>query len=129
MAEGILKHVLAMAGKTDRSVSSAGLGALTGSEADPMACQLMAQKGLDISAHRPRQLTSHMIHKADLILVMEIWQKTAIETHTPSARGKVFRLGEWEKVDIDDPYRKDESEFMRSMTLIEKAVAQWAAKL
>jgi len=129
MAEGILKHVLAMAEKTDRSVSSAGLGALTGYGADPMACQLMAQKGLDISAHCARQLTSHMIHKADLILVMETWQKTAIETRTPSARGKVFRLGEWEKIDIDDPYQKDESEFIRSMMLIEKAVAQWAAKL
>ncbi|WP_256201564.1 MULTISPECIES: low molecular weight protein-tyrosine-phosphatase [Nitrosomonas] len=129
MAEGILQHALPLAGKTDHSVSSAGLGALTGHEADPIACQLMAQKGMDISAHRARQLADSMIHKADLILVMETWQKTAIETRTPSAKGKVFRLGEWKKIDIDDPYQKDKSVFIHSIMLIEQAVDQWVTKL
>lgn len=129
MAEAVLKHTLTTAGKTSRFVSSAGLGALIDHEADPVACRLMVEKGLDISAHRARQLTDDMIHKADLILVMEAWQKSAIEARTPSAKGKIFRLGEWEKIDISDPYRKDSSEFIRSLALIEQSVAQWATKL
>ena len=129
MAEGILKDALISAGKTEHSVSSAGLGALAGHEADPAARQLMAQKKLDISAHRARQLTDNMIRKADLILVMETWQKTAIETRTPGARGKIFRLGEWGKFDISDPYQKDIATFMHSMALIEQGVSQWVEKL
>ena len=129
MAEGMLQDALMKTGKTDYSVSSAGLGALMGHTADPAACELMAQKGLDISAHRARQLTGDMIRNADLILVMEAWQKAAIETRAPSAKGKVFRLGKWGKFDISDPYRKDISEFIRSMTLIEQGIAQWIAKL
>lgn len=75
MAEAVLKHTLVQAGKTDHFVSSAGLGALIDYEADPTACRLMAEKGLDISTHRARQLTDDMIRRADLILVMETWQK------------------------------------------------------
>lgn len=129
MAEGILQDALIKAGKTGHSVSSAGLGALAGHAADPAARQLMADKGLDISGHRARQLTDDMIHKADLILVMETWQKAAIETRTPSAKGKVFRFGEWEGVDISDPYQKDIAEFIRSMALIEQGATRWVTKL
>lgn len=129
MAERILQDALIKAGKTGRSVSSAGLSALIGHEADPAACQLMADKGIDISTHRARQLTSDMIREADIILVMETWQKAAIEERSPSAKGKVFRLGEWEKVDISDPYQKDLSEFIRSLSLIEQCTARWIMKL
>jgi len=129
MAEGILKQALSEAGKSGCHVSSAGIGALTGHKIDANACQLMTQKGLDTSSHRARQLTKEMIHKADLILVMETWQKNEIETRERSAKGKVFRLGEWGKFDISDPYQKDLSDFMQSMTLIEQGVAQWVTKL
>ncbi|HRQ06119.1 MAG TPA: low molecular weight phosphotyrosine protein phosphatase, partial [Nitrosomonas halophila] len=91
--------------------------------------QLLLQKGIDISAHRARQISSDMIRNADLILVMEAWQKTAIETRALSAKGKVFRLGKWGKFDINDPYQKELSVFMQSMTLIEQGVTQWVEKL
>lgn len=129
MAEGILKHALDEKGKTSYFVDSAGLGALTGQPADPNACQLLLQKGIDISAHRARQISSDMIRNADLILVMEAWQKTAIETRALSAKGKVFRLGKWGKFDINDPYHKESSIFRQSMTLIEQGVTQWIEKL
>lgn len=129
MAEALLQNAFTQAGKTECSVSSAGLGALVGHPADPIACQLIAEKGLDISTHRARQLTNEMIHTADLILVMETWQKTAIETRAPSARGKIFRLGKWDKTDISDPYRKDLSAFMQALKLIEQGVTQWMARL
>lgn len=129
MAEALLQNAFTQAGKIECSVSSAGLGALVGHPADPIACQLIAEKGLDISTHRARQLTNEMIHTADLILVMETWQKTAIETRAPSARGKIFRLGKWDKTDISDPYQKDLSAFMQALKLIEQGVTQWMARL
>jgi len=68
---------------------------LVGHKADAKASQLMIARGLDISQHRARQLNSEMIRKADLILVMELGHKMDIETREPSAKGKIFRLGEW----------------------------------
>lgn len=129
MAEGLFKYELVKANKTDCSVSSAGLGALIGCQPDPIACKLLFKKNIDISGQRACQLNREMIQKAELILVMELDQKVAIEENEPSARGKVFRLGEWEKFDIADPYKKGLSAFEKSLALIEKGVLQWVAKL
>ncbi|WP_300088787.1 low molecular weight protein-tyrosine-phosphatase [uncultured Nitrosomonas sp.] len=129
MAEGVLRDAISKSGRMGYSIHSAGLGALTGHAADPYACQLMAEKGLDLTGHRARQLTENMIREADIVLVMEAWQKAEIEANTPSAKGKIFRLGKWNKVDIIDPYQKDLSAFVHSLSLIEQSVTQWVIKL
>jgi len=129
MAEGLLKHALAASSKSDCVVSSAGLGALVGHPPDPKACQLMIEKGIDISGYRACQLNKEMIRKSDLILVMESAHKIAIEENEPSAKGKVFRLGEWGRFDISDPYKQDLSAFVKSINLIEQGIALWVPKL
>jgi protein-tyrosine phosphatase len=129
MAEELLRQAFISAGKLDCFVNSAGLTALVGHKAEPSACRVMIEKGLDISAHRACQLNTEMIRKSDLILVMESCHKTAVEKKEPSAKGKVFRLGEWGKFDIGDPYRKQLPAFERSLTLIELGISQWIKKL
>lgn len=129
MAEGLLKQALINVNKTDCNVSSAGLAALVGHKADPSACQLMMNRGIDISGHRASQLHPEMIRKTDLVLVMELNQKNAIIEKQKSARGKVFRLGEWGAFDIVDPYKKDFAAFESSLFLIEQGISQWIKKL
>jgi protein-tyrosine phosphatase len=46
----------------------------------------------------------------------------------PSAKGKVFRIGEWGKFDVADPYRKDRKIFEESLNLIETGVSEWVKK-
>ncbi len=128
MAEGLLKHQLTQLTKTSYFVTSAGLNALVGHKADEKACHVLMQKGIDISSHRACQLNSVMVRKADLILVMETLHKKAIEDNEPGARGKVFRLGEWGKFEITDPYQKDLPVFENSALLIEQGVNQWLTK-
>ncbi len=129
MAEGLFKQVLMNAGKTGMVVSSAGLNALVGHRADTSACQLLAQRQIDISMHRACQINSEMIRAANIVLVMELAHKMAIEAKEPSARGKIFRLGEWEKFDIPDPYQQGLSAFEHSLMLIERGVSHWVDKL
>lgn len=129
MAEGLFKRALVEVNKADYFVSSAGLDALVGRQPDPTACQLLLKKGIDISGYRACQLNREMIRKAKLILVMELNQKIAIEENEPSARGKVFRLGEWGKFDIADPYKQDLFAFKKALMLIEKGVSQWLIRL
>jgi protein-tyrosine phosphatase len=87
MAEGLLKEAL-----PGHEISSAGLGALVGQPADPHAVALMQQQGIDISAHRARQLESWMIVTADLVLVMDMEQKRHLEQQYPLCRGIVLWL-------------------------------------
>ena len=70
-----------------------------------------------------------MIRNADLVLVMELNQRLIIEKYDPSARGKVYRLGEWGKFDVGDPYQQGIAAFEESLELIETGVSQWLGKL
>ncbi len=127
MAEALFKLALAQGHRTVGSVTSAGLSALAGEPADPKAALLVQAVGLDISGHRAKQLTPQIVRKAELILVMEQCHKTAIENQEPSAKGKVFRLGNWH--DIPDPYQKDMAAFEFAFAQIDQSVKQWMNRL
>ena len=129
MAEALLRKALSENYSGNCHISSAGLGALVGHKADDKACQLMKARGLDISEHRACQLNSEMVSQAELILVMELRHKLDIESKEPSAKGKVFRLGEWGDYDIADPYRLDIKAFEAVLAQIEQGVKQWVNKL
>lgn len=111
------------------NVTSAGVGALVGQPADPVARALMLERGLDISAHRARQLTSLMCQEADLILVMDDEQRLHINQRHPFTRGKLFRLGDAARVDIPDPYRLGRSAFEQALQLIDSGATSWAERI
>lgn len=124
MGEAMLR--VALPGKT---VRSAGLGALIGKPADPLSVQLMAEQGIDISAHRAQQISPALVAQADLILVMDLEQKRHVETQYMGARGKVFRLCESSKDDIPDPYREGIESFRNAHRMIAEGAEFWAAQI
>ncbi len=127
MAEAMLQQ--ALEDRAEISVASAGIGALVGYPAAGHALALMQERGLDIAGHRARQLTGELITATDLILVMEAGHKRAIDLQDPTARGKVYRLCEWQDEDIPDPYRQPRKAFEEALDLIEKGVQDWAEKI
>lgn len=129
MAEGLLGHELA-ANYPDVSIFSAGITALIGHPPDQFAQEiLLEKKGIDISSHRARQLSQALLHKAELILVMEQSQQKQIEFNYPSICGRVHRLGKWNGFDITDPYRRSKQVFEQTLALIEESVHEWQARL
>lgn len=70
MAEAIARRLAAERGLTDLHVSSAGIGAAENSPVSDGALLVAMEHGLDLSAHRARQLTRELVDEADLILVM-----------------------------------------------------------
>ena len=126
MAEALLRNALR---GHEITVESAGLGALVDWPASEHAETLMAERGLEISSHRARQLTPELVKKADLILVMEAGHKKAIEAEDATARGKAYRLGEWRDMDIDDQFRQSKAAFVDALADIEECVADWVSRL
>ena len=124
MAEGLLKQAL-----PGVQTTSAGLGALVGRGADPLAVSLMAEAGVDISAHRARMLTDAIAREADLILVMDEQQKEQIAKQYPYARGRVFRLAEAARQDIPDPYRQKPEVFHTAFALAQSGVNAWVKRI
>lgn len=124
MAEALLAQALPQA-----QVSSAGIGALVGHAADPTAQILMSDRGLDISSHSARQISTDMCRQNDIILVMEQGHQDFIEGQYPFTRGKIYRLGQFDKLDIPDPYRQDRGAFEYALRLIDQGVQAWSQRI
>lgn len=103
-------------------IGSAGIRALVGRPAEPEAQALMRERGLDLSAHRARQLTPDLLSGYELVLVMEERHERAVHALVPAARGRVHRLGRFGGFDVPDPYHQDRRAFERSLALIERGL-------
>jgi len=107
MAAGLLQHRLSAAGLADEyEVRSAGTWAVTGSAAAAHACQVMAERGIDITDHRAQDISAGTLAQAALILVMTDAHREAIVAEFPDVRAKTHLLSEMigKSYDIADPY-------------------------
>src|SRR5438445_11288952 len=84
-----------------------------------MARELMTARGLDLGAHRARQLTPDLVRAADLVLTMEAGQQRAVEILDTSARGRVHRIGRVGRFDVPDSYRQGRAALERSLAVSE----------
>lgn len=110
-------------------ISSAGLGALIGHPADPIAIGLMRERDMDISFHRARQVDNIMVAEADLVLVMETDQQRHLEWQFPLVRGKVFLICENTRTDVPDPYGQGRDAFEAALGLITQGVDAWVGRI
>ncbi|MBR0564513.1 low molecular weight phosphotyrosine protein phosphatase [Azoarcus sp. L1K30] len=128
LAEFLLRERLAAAGKKVE-VRSAGIGALVGHPADDTTQDVARKHGTALDGHRAQQLDTELTRWADLILVMEKHHFDAVTDLDPTARGKTFYLGHWNKAEIPDPYRRGEDVHEEVHQAIAGAVEKWIAKL
>ncbi len=110
-------------------VTSAGLGTINGQAADPIAVKLMGERGIDISNYRSSQFSPGGGINSDLILVMSNDMRDSVVTSWPLLQGRVFRLGHWGDYDIDDPYKRGEKAFRKSLRLIDEGVSEWLKRI
>lgn len=85
----------------------------------------MRLKGIDMSAHIAKKVRPDIIKKSDLILVMSVYQKKYIENTWPLSKGKTYRLGHWQSMDILDPYQHNQEVFNETCYLIQNCVEDW----
>src|SRR5947209_15332682 len=95
MAEGILR--LALQGRGDYRVESAGLGAMEGQPPSPYAVQAVRELGIDISKQRSRMLTSELVRQADFIFGMTHSHIDTVTMLYPQAAEKNFLLREFDE--------------------------------
>jgi protein-tyrosine phosphatase len=124
MAEAILASSL-----PNVRVRSAGLNALVGHPADDAAVRLMRLRTLDISAHRATQINRDMCMHSELVLVMSTEQRKQLEQDYPTAKGRVFRIGEFDKLDVPDPFGHSVAAFESALKLIDDGVRAWLQRI
>ena len=111
------------------NVMSAGLGALVDHPAHETAQKIALEHGVDMGAHRARQINLDILKWADLVLVMENGHKQELISRYPWLEGKVFRYGEPQRVDVPDPYRRPENAYVLAWNYISKLTPYWVEKI
>ncbi len=116
MAVGLTENLLKADGREgEYEVRSAGTWTLEGRPATPLAVEVMAERGIDISSHRSHRLTPQDMEEADLVVVMTQGHKEALTLEFPQAEEKICLLAELagKSHDIEDPYGSDSIELYR----------------
>ena len=131
MAQGLLKKVLKEKNRDDVEVLSAGVMAINGMGVTPETRELLAQEGIDVSAHRAQRLTRQMVDASDFILVMSRGQEEAVLALAPVAKNRLFLLKEFAKIsdenmDVDDPIGRGHDFYSRVLYVIRQAVERIA---
>lgn len=111
MAVGFTKELLKAQGGVDE-VTSAGTWTVENHPPAPLAVEVMAERGVDISSHRSHRLTPQDIEDAHLVVVMTQGHKEILTLEFPQAKEKVWLLAELagKSHDIEDPYGSDSLE-------------------
>jgi protein-tyrosine-phosphatase len=123
MAEALIRDRLERVGLADRiSVSSAGTWAQPDRPASSHAVTTMAERGVDLSRHRSREVDAELIGASDLVLAMTESHRQAMVTEFRDAveRIRLFSSlagGGWDVADpvggtLDD-YRATADELAR----------------
>lgn len=125
MGKRILQSLL-----PEKRIKSAGVGALVGHPADPLALQVSNEKGINLEGHSGTQFTTAMSIEYDLILVMDKNHIEQVSKIAPHARGKTMLIGHWMgNKEIPDPYKQSKEAFEFVYQLIDEACRSWALRL
>lgn len=120
MAEALFKKLLTDKGITDIEVSSAGLMTADGLPASENSVKAMAEIGMDISAHRSRQLTAEMLNGA-VAVTMTAAQAQMLKNFTDSVMAM--------PVEIPDPYGGDLEKYISCREAISAALPEVLERL
>jgi protein-tyrosine-phosphatase len=116
MAEGLLRDLLHRRG-IDAEVASAGL-LPGGAPATPDAVAVLADRGLDLTAHRSRTMTRDELEAADLVLAMERRHLQEAIATVPFVRDRALTL-------VDAVRRAEPAAARRPA----ESLADWAERL
>ena len=128
IAEGLFKkHIAEKLGcPIDRlvekgyTVTSAGTLGIVGFPASDEAVEACAAKGVDISGHRSRALTTHLIEQSDFIFAMTRGHRDAVVEMSPGAANKCSLLDDG--IDIPDPIGQSQAVYDNCAERIDRAI-------
>ncbi len=103
---------------------SAGTWALENQPASGYAVTSMAQRGIDLAAHRARTVEAADLESADAVIVMTRSHREAIAAEFPQYRAKVHLMSELkgQSFDVGDPYGGSLADYRRCAKELEELI-------
>lgn len=125
MAAALLNDQSRRRGDEDKILAlSAGTWALENQPASAHALTVMADRGIDLSAHRGHTVTRQDLAEAAAIIVMTRSHRDALAAEFPECRRRLHLMSELKErtFDISDPYGEDLAEYVNCARELERLV-------
>lgn len=130
MAQGLFKARLREAGLEDRiAVRGGGTHAAPGYPATSDAVAVMAERGVDISAHRSQPVTRQLLDRCDLVLTATTDQARHLAFEFPGQAAKVSTLRgfgrppDWQGIEeVDDPVGRGREAYQLTADLLAEQI-------
>jgi protein-tyrosine-phosphatase len=115
---------------TGMQVDSAGMNPVFSTPTDE-AVVAMREYGINLTGHTSKPVKASLINSADVVLVMEAWQKHLISLRFSDAEEKTHLLSEYAGGfgDVDDPYGMGIEEYRKCAAVLHSLVEGIAQKL
>ena len=128
MAEYLFRHMLK--DRKDVEICSAGTGVFLQASASRETLHVLSKEGLDASGHQSQPLSSTLLNKSDLILVMTRAHRHQVLERVPSVEQRVYLLREFVdesvrsdvSLDIPDPIGQSTAAYEECLLLIKEAL-------
>jgi protein-tyrosine phosphatase len=106
-------------------IESAGTWALDGYASNAQTQIVLAERGLDISAHRSRRVNREILNSFDLVLTMEAGQQEALQLEFPDLAERIYMLSQMVglRYNIADPIGGPDEEFRSTADEIAQILA------
>jgi protein-tyrosine phosphatase len=127
-AEKLANQLKEKYGLSHFSFDSAGTGALQNKGSDPSMLEVAKEFGVNLAAHRGKQLKRELIQKFDVILLMDRGHQDFINSFFGEFSESCYLFTEypkksfWKAKDIPDPYRQSPEMYRKSLKKIEKLI-------
>lgn len=118
-------------GPIGAEVRSSGIEAVPGKPADPYMVGLLAAELPSLKTHRSTLFTAETARSAELILVMEMSQRSFVLSLFPQAAGKTMLFGHWldGQRQITDPFGGDDVAYAEAVQRLRLAASSWNSRL
>jgi ribose 5-phosphate isomerase B len=113
------------------AAESAGTRGVEGAPASAYGIQMMAQRHVDIQAHRGRSVTREMMEQSSVVIVMTMSHREALAAEFSKFRSKIHMMSELNDrmYDINDPYGGSLDEYTFYAQELEKLIENGYEKI
>jgi len=132
MAEALLKELVAADSPSDAwRIESAGTWAVEGLPAMPRTEAVLAERGIDISAHASRPIEECDMASFNLVLVMETGHREAVIREFPEIAGRVYLISEMAGMndDVHDPVAGTLADYRRTADGLHRILAAGMSRI
>lgn len=126
IAAAAARAELARRGWSHVQVRSAGVSAADGNPASEHAVTVLAEQGIDLSAHRSTRLSPELVEWADLILAMSASHAFALAELGGGAKTALvtdFLEGDEIGQNVEDPYGGAVEDYRRTRDVLARAIS------